>query len=362
LPSYELPDDPRRILLVRLSSLGDVVCAMPLALALRRRFPKARLQWAVEPDAAPLLEGHDSGAEPVVVPRTGGLQVRGRALSMLRSLRPDLVVDAQGNAKSGAVARVSARGAPVLGFPREDVREWSNLAFTTVKAPASGEPHAVRRNLSLLRAFGAPRPSGEPEYGLGVTADETEAGEARLRAAGIKEGQSLVLIHPGKLRDVRAWTAEGCAGLAEEMRKRGRGAALEGPDPKRPAEAKARFEKAFARGVADLTEGVPLRMLVGMIAFLAAERREKGLRHALVSPDTLLPHLAAALGLPIVLLAGPQDPARTGPLGGRTTVIHEWTGLPCAPCRKRSCHYEDPRACMRRITVERVAAAVEAME
>lgn len=362
MPSYELPDDPRRILLVRLSSLGDVVCAMPLALALRRRYPKARLQWAVEPDAAPLVAGHGSGAEAVVVPRTGGLQVRGRALSMLRSLKPDLVIDAQGNAKSGAVARISARGAPVLGFPREDVREWSNLAFTTVKAPASGEAHSVRRNLALLRAMGDGKQEGSPDYGLSATEDEIAAGESVLRAAGVKAGQSLVLIHPGKLRDVRAWTAEGCASLAESMVKSGRAAALEGPDPKRPAEAKARFAKAFGQGVADLTEGVPLRTLVGLVAHLAAERRSKGFRHVLVSPDTLLPHLAAALGLPVVLLAGPQDPARTGPCGGRTTVLHEWKGLPCAPCRKRSCHYEDPRACMRRIPVARVAAAVEGME
>jgi ADP-heptose:LPS heptosyltransferase len=361
LASDQIPDDPRRILLVRLSSLGDVVCAMPLAVALRRRYPKARLLWAVEPDAAPLVEGHGSGAEPAVVPRTGGLQVRGRALAMLRSLRPDLVVDAQGNAKSGAVARVAARGAPVLGFPRQDVREWSNLAFTTVKALPSGETHSVRRNLALLRALGGRPPGGVPDYGLEPTHDERMAGEARLRAAGVPAGRPLVLVHPGKLRDVRAWTAEGCAGLAEEMVRRGRAAALEGPDPRRPADARVRFRAAFDRGVADLTADVPLRVLVGILGFLAADRRETGLAHVLVSPDTLLPHLAAAVGLPVVLLAGPQDPARTGPLGGATAVVDAWRGLPCAPCRRRSCHYEEPRACMRRIGVERVAAAVESL-
>jgi ADP-heptose:LPS heptosyltransferase len=355
----DLPADPRRILLVRLSSLGDTVCAMPLALALARRYPRARLLWAVEPDAAPLLAGHASGAEPVIVPRTGGLGHRGRALALLRSIRPDVVVDCQGNAKSGAVARIAARGAPVLGFSRRDAREWSNLAFTTVKAPDSRQVHSVRRNLSLLGALGGKVPAGDPEYGLAASAEEIAAAGELLRSAKVPADRPLVLVHPGRLRDVRAWTADGCAALAEEMVRRGRAAALEGPDPSRPAAARERFRAAFAAGVADLTEGVPLRLLVGLCARLAAERREKGLGHVLVSPDTLLPHLAAAVGLPVVLLAGPQDPERTGPCGGRVLTVDAWEGLPCAPCRKRSCHYDEPRACMRRIPVADVAEAVE---
>jgi ADP-heptose:LPS heptosyltransferase len=165
----------------------------------------------------------------------------------------------------------------------------------------------------------------------------------------------------GKLRDIRTWTPEAMAALSLVLARRGRAVALEGPDRERPAAAVAVLRAAVAAGAADLTEGVPLRTLLGLLGHLAAERRERGLPHVLVSPDTLLPHLAAALGLPVVLLAGPQDPARTGPLGGECRVVHAWEGLPCAPCRKRRCHYEEPRACMRRITPEAVAAAVEAL-
>lgn len=359
MPFDEIPADPRRVLLVRLSSLGDVVCAMPLATELRRRWPKARLLWAIEPDAAPLLAGHASGAEPVVVARTGGLGVRGRSLSLLRSVRPDLVIDAQGNSKSGAVARVAARGAPVLGFSKRDVREWSNLAFTTVKAPPSGEIHSVRRGLSLLRALGERIPEGEPVYGLEATDDEEEAGRGALRAAGVPDGKPVIVLHPGKERDLRSWTPDGVAALADALRERGRAVVLEGPDPKRSPATRRRFAELAARGVADLTAGVPLRTLVGLLARLARERRERGVPHLLVAPDTLLPHLAAALGLPSVLLAGPQDPRRTGPLGGRTEVVDAWEGLPCAPCRKRRCHYDEPRACMVRIAPAAVLAAID---
>lgn len=332
---------------------------MPLAMALRGRFPRARLLWAVEPDAAVLVRGHGSGAEPVEVPRTGGLGARGRAVAALRAIGPDLVVDAQGNTKSGTVARLAARGAPILGFDRSEVREWSNLAFTTVKAPPSGEAHSVRRNLGLMRAFGAEPPEGIPDYGLEAGDAEMEEGGALLRRAGLPAGNPLVLVHPGKLTDIRTWTVEGIAGLAEECLRRGRAVALEGDDPRRPPDARKAFEGLFARGVLDLTSGLSLRGLLGLLGFLARDRERHGVPHCLVSPDTLLPHLASAVGLPVVLLAGPQDPARTGPLGSATRTVHAWDGLPCAPCRERRCHFTEDRACMRRITVEQVLNAVE---
>ncbi len=357
-----LPADPRRILLVRLSSLGDVVGAMPLALGLARRFPRADLRWAVEPDAAPLLSWHGSGAAPVEVPRRGGLTTRGRTVATLRSLMPDLVVDAQGNTKSGTVARLAARGAPILGFDRSEVREWSNASLTTHRAPPSGETHVVLRNLALLRALGGEAPRDPPEYGLRATEDEEGAATAALRGAGVPEGAPVALLHPGRLRDVRAWTVGGLVALAEALHARGRTVVLEGPDRDRHPAHRATLAALVERGVArDLGGDLPLRTLVGLVSLLARRRRATGLPHLAVAPDTLLPHLCAALDLPVVLLAGPQDPARTGPLGRRTAAVTAWEGLPCAPCLRRSCDYEVDRACMDRITVAAVVGAVEGL-
>lgn len=354
-----VPARPKRILLVRLSSLGDVVCTLPLAVELRRLFPDARLAWAVEPDAAPLLRHHAATPEPYPVPRTGGATVRARAVAGLRAFGADLVVDVQGNAKSGTVARLAARGAPILGFAREDVREWANLALTTVKAPPSGAIHAVRRNLGLLRAFGVEPPDGPPDYGFVTDAEERAAGRAALRAAGVADGTPVALLHPGKLRDVRTWSGAGYADLARRLRGRGYACVLEGPDPRRPLHDADALRRCIEAGDAtDLGPALPLRALAGLLDDLSTERRERGIPHVLVSPDTLLPHLAAACGLPVVLLAGPQDPARTGPLGVETRVVKARETLPCAPCRKRRCHIDEDRACMLRITPEAVEAAV----
>ncbi len=333
---------------MRLSSIGDVVCAMPAAMALRRRFPRARLAWAVEPDAAPLLQGHASGVTPVLVPRHGGPLVRARAVRDLRDVRPDLVVDVQGNAKSGTVARLAARGAPILGLAREDVREWSNLAFTTVKAPPTGERHTVLRNLALLRPLGV-EPGGPLEYGLRVMESERAAAAARLGAAGLDPARPVVLLHAGNPRDVRQWPHASYAALARQILRSGRQVAVEG------SEAGPEFREAFDAGAADLTRGVGLRDLAALLAELAAVPGS-----LLVSADTSVPHLAAAAGLPVVLLAGPQDPGRTGPPVAGTRVLDAWEGLPCAPCLKRRCHYEEDRACMRRIAPEAVARVIEA--
>ncbi len=353
-----LPSAPRSILLVRLSSIGDVVCAMPLAMGLRRLYPKARLSWAVEPDAAVLLRHHDSGFEPVLVPRKGSLSTRSRTVRLLREVQPDLVVDAQGNTKSGTVARLAARGAPILGFHKEDVREWSNLALTNVKAPPSGEQHTVRRNLALLDVLGGVMDRDKPDYGLSVADDELERARERLEAMGVPGNAPVAVLHPGKLRDVRTWPAESHRALSASLRANGWTVAIEGPDPKRTRAEREVLEACFEEGALDLTDGLPLRDLVALLRHLAEDRVASGRPHVLVSPDTVLPHLAAAVGLPVVLLAGPQDPARTGPRGGNTTAVTAWQDLPCAPGRKRRCHFEVDRACMDRIPVGDVARAV----
>jgi ADP-heptose:LPS heptosyltransferase len=269
------------------------------------------------------------------------------------------VVDAQGNAKSGVVARLAARGAPIVGYAAAEVRERANLAFTTHRAPPSGESHGARRALGLLRALGTEPPAGPPDYALESTEAERRAAADLLRAAGADPARPLCLLHPGKPADLRAWTPRGNLALGRSLLARGWEVVVEGPDPARPAEARAARRSLMAAGARDLGERVPLRSLLGLVDLLARERRS-GSARVLVSPDTLLPHLAAALGLPVVLVAGPQDPRRTGPLGaGPAEAVHAWEGLPCAPCRKRRCANEVDRACMERLEPQTVLAAVQ---
>ena len=118
-----------RLGILRLSAIGDVVHAMPLAMGLRRAFPGARISWVAQRSAAPLLVGHPAVDEVLVYPRRGGPRVWLDFLRRLRACRFDATVDPQGNLKSGVVGLLS--GAAIrAGLARADCKERVNSLFT----------------------------------------------------------------------------------------------------------------------------------------------------------------------------------------------------------------------------------------
>jgi len=213
----------------------------------------------------------------------------------------------------------------------------------------------------VLEALGGIVADDLPSYGLRVTVDEAAAAAQRVKDLGIRAGEPVAILHPGKLGDIRTWPAARHRSLAASLREQGWTVAMEGPDRKRSRADRDMLQACVDDGALNLMDGLPLRELVAVLDHLARESRETGVAHVVVAPDTLLPHLAAAVGLPVVLLAGPQDPARTGPLGEKTTAVSAWNGLECAPCRKRRCHYDVERACMDNIEVSSVVGAVRTL-
>lgn len=176
-----------RILIVKPSSLGDIVHALPAAEAIHRAAPQAKIDWLANTEWSPLLEGAPFLDRVVAFPRrelrgVGGL-LRGRAWAD-RELRPagyDFAVDFQGLLRSAYLARRGA--AEVAGFRRS--REGAALLYhRRVEVPGWDRRHAVDRNLALARALGAP--SGEPVFALPRGA----------RPAGLPELAGPVLLHP----------------------------------------------------------------------------------------------------------------------------------------------------------------------
>lgn len=181
----EVPDPPERILIVKPSSLGDIVHALPVAAALHERWPAASLAWMIRPEFAPVLEGNPSVQRLIPFPRedfrgpAGWLQSIGWTAG-LRRLRSELTVDLQGLFRSGLFARTASRGC-VVGM--SDAREGSGLFYDRI-ARIDPRWHSVDRYLGVLEAIDLPRPAA-PAFEL----PEGTPPESKLPTA-------FLLLHP----------------------------------------------------------------------------------------------------------------------------------------------------------------------
>ncbi|MEX1023590.1 MAG: glycosyltransferase family 9 protein [Planctomycetota bacterium] len=334
--------EPASILVVRLSHLGDVVTTLPLVHALADRWPAARLGWAVEASFAPLLVGLQ-GVEVLAHARGGGLGGAWRFGRALRAFRADLVVDAQGNAKSAAWT-LAAGGVHTVGLAASDWQEpWAARAATT-RAPAIGrDRHAVERALGLA-AFVTGRPA-TARFGLDISERERAAGAARWRALG-----GDVVLHLSVEDDVRGWPT---AHWVELARRLPGSVLVAGP---REAEVAERVVlRLAAAGVARPTwfGAKDLRELAA--TFEAAGRA--GARFVGVDSGPL--HVAAAVGLVPLALLGPTDARRTGPWPpSADSSLRSAEQLACAPCVARRCVHPEGPVCLTRLEPERVLAAL----
>lgn len=354
--------DPKRILLVRLSHLGDVVHALVVFHALHAAYPRAEIAWAIQPEFAGLLAGLPGLARVVTFERGAGLGAWPRLRRELRDFGADWAVDAQGNAKSAGVVLCSGAGRR-SGLAR---REWRERPFglvlndpaPAVDAPGLGPRHAMHRMLGLARhvASGATSARLDPA----VRADELAAGHARLDALVARspgDADRAVVLKLSSQKDIRGWPLARWAELARSLREDGRPVLLlSGPAERE----EGRQLEAELNGTScdHWIDQDGLRELAGFFAAAG----ERGL--PLAACDSGPMHLAAACGQRVVVLEGPQDGARTGPWplegSGPHRVLRAGIELACAPCLARRCTHPNGPVCLSELQASEVRAALEA--
>jgi ADP-heptose:LPS heptosyltransferase len=348
--------DPQRILIIRLSHLGDVVHALGVFHALHAAYPGARIRWAIQPEFADLVAGLDGLEGTVLFDRRGGPLEWMRLRRSLAAQRPDLAVDAQGNAKSAAVTWLSRAPRRVAPARRDWQEPWA--AWTGgERAPALVPParHAMQRMEQLVRALvpDAPLPL---RTDVGLSTAERSAGEELLRTRFPRLGDGGVLVHLSTPGDVRSWSGAHWRELLARLEAAGRPTlVLSGP-----AEAALGAELARALPAGERrAHWVGQRGLRELASFMDAAARRGA---SLVACDSGPMHLGAACGLRVVALAGPQDELRTGPwplVGvGPHSVVRAPDGPACAPCLARRCTHAAGPVCMERIRPEAVVRAV----
>jgi lipopolysaccharide heptosyltransferase I len=302
-----------RIALIKLSSLGDVVHALPVAATLRARVPDAHLTWIVERREAAVLRDHPALDALVAVDTRGWRRARGlrdladvveavRQMSRrLRAAAFDVALDLQGLLKSGILA--AATRAPLrIGFAARRCREPLNALFTNrrVEPPAAAR-HVVDQHLSLLGPLQVTEPVRE--FHLPVEPSAEARADEFLAACGLKPGRRLVVLNPGAGRPDKRWPEDRFRVLAERLSEDTGALVVVVWGPGEEAAG-----RRIAPGGASRVVFGPPTNLYELVAFL---RRAT----VLVAGDTGPLHLAAALGTPCVGLYGPTSAVRNGPYG-----------------------------------------------
>jgi len=327
------------ILIVRLSAMGDVIHALPLARNLKRA--GHRVGWVIEEPFAALLAGNPDVDEVFVVRtrrwrrrafRPATLREILDARESIRRFRAALVLDPQANEKSWWVAQLASAPRVVLDDAEERTNWSRRLAHTRVSPPPAAR-HAADRVLGLLSPLGAParEPAPDARYLLAGSHPEAETFLAGLP-------RPFALYHPGAGWANKSWGEDRFASLAIGLRARGIAPVVSwGPGDE------SRARDLALRADAPMIPPLDFRGLARVISearFFAAG-------------DTGPLHLADALSVETVSVFGPTDPERNGPYRRRGVVFS--TSLPCAPCRTR---YRERKPCLSGIPADDVASAV----
>ena len=328
-----------KALIVRMSSIGDVVHVLPALAALRHHGWDAG--WLVEAPGFSLLERNGAVLRTHRLPSASALTLGAarRAAAELRREKYDVALDFQGLWKSALWARFA--GAPrVVGFASAWRREpLSALLIREGASPTSEAVHVIDKNLALLRALGIDE-VGLREFPLPPS--EAEAVTVRQGLKSLSIG-GFVILNPGGGWASKLWPPEGYATVARALRERGLDALVTwGPG-----------DQALAERVVRASEGAAVRCFPTTLLEYIELCRETRL---VIAADTGPLHLACAVGAPVLGLYGPTDPERNGPFSSDDRVVRR---VPlCSPCHKRRCRVHD--GVMKAITPSEVVRAIDA--
>jgi lipopolysaccharide heptosyltransferase I len=343
--------DFTRTLILKPSSMGDIVQALPVLTALREGRPEARVWWMAAKPFTGLLEDHPRLEGVIPFDRKRYAQAWWNPAAMrdltrfLRDLRRrefTLVLDLQGLLRTGLFARLCGARTRV-GFAA--ARELAPIFYTHRVVVPRADMHSVDRYLLVARAVGLSAPRATDH--LPVTAAARARARQMLAEGGLARGESFVVVGADARWASKLWPAERYARVIDRVRAEtgGRAVLVGGPGGQAVA---GRIREAAAETPLDLVGRTTLKELVGLIA----EAR------VMVTNDSGPMHIAAAVGTPAVAIFGPTSPDRTGPYGPGHRIMK--TDVPCRPCYKRQCVLggTEALACMAGVTADEVAEAV----
>ena len=330
----------RKVLLVRLRSIGDTVLATPSLLALKRFLPDVTVDILVEDWVAPLLKNHPH-IDNVIVLERGGFMTRARVARDLRAANYDVVYNLHGGTTATFLTRATGARHRV-GF---ETYQYAQLHNHQAPSPlllwGQQKTHSVEQQLALLGWTGVPV-TDRPRTQLGIAPEASDTIEHLLAEAGLSE-RRIALIHPAAAFATKQWATENFARVAEFVTERGFApVAIAAPNEKALLE-KLRSEASVNIAIFDLS--------LPEVTALAAHSE------LFVGNESGIAHIAAAVGTPAVVIFGSSNIAHWRPWNSAAAEV-VFEEMPCQPCHGYFCEKFDLPECILRVPVTRVIAAV----
>jgi len=330
--------NPRKILIVKPSSLGDVIHSLPFLNAVKTCLPKSEIHWIIAKGLEGILESHPMIDKLWVIDKDSWKNIQNVKSTIqeikvlfkkLKQEKYDLVVDLQGLLRSGVIT--AATGAPVrIGF--REAREGSSV-FYTHKVAGGKNIHAVDRYLKIAESLGCNTAD------ISFPFPFVQSSDFRLQTSDT--GDYAVIV-PGARWKTKIWPAEKFGKLASLL-------------PVESIIVGSKTDKDIADEIVSLSGGraVSLAGKTNLRELIAIISRA----NFIVSNDSGPMHIAAALNVPVFAIFGPTDPSRTGPYGKGHTIIRE--DILCSPCFRKSC---DEMKCMKDLSVEKVYGIIKSAQ
>lgn len=333
----------KNILIVKLSAIGDVIHALPVAHVLKQTYPQARITWVVEKPAYDLLTNNPDIDEIIIFDKPKfksltGLLTNGYQLAReLKSKKFDLVIDLQGLFKSAAISYLSGASKRLVYC---NARELSHLIGQRICGEHE-QGHVTERYLDVARHLKCT--VDQVVFPIHITQSEEKKAEAIANHAGLKLENPYIVLAPGTNWPSKCWPPTHFAKLADMLYDSNIiPVIIGGPNDQR-----------LAREIITNTQVPPIDLTgktsMKQLAYIIKKSQ------AFVGGDTGPMHLAVAVGAKVVTMFGPTNPKRNGPYGDNHKVL--LVPHSCQGCWQRKC----PKRidCLASISAETVFAAVQ---
>ena len=336
-------NEVRRILVVRLRSIGDTVLTTPSLFALRRFAPNAQIDILLEDWVAPVLAGSDLVDRVITIPRDSN-SARARIARELRASHYDVVYNLHGGTTATFLTR--ATGARHrIGFENyQYARLHNHVAPSPLHIWQRPTLHSVEQQLALIGWTGVPV-TDRPLTRLAVTESAIESLNQKLTAAGVDVHESFAMIHPTAAFDTKTWAIENFGRVTERLFERGL----------RSVAIVSGAEKSTGASLKKLTS-VPVVVLddLSLPEVTALASRAS----LFVGNDSGIAHIAAAAGAPCVVIFGSSNRNHWRPWTTKPNEI-VFEELPCQPCPGYFCGEFEKPECILRVPFERVIGAID---